>query len=204
MHEHHKENRQNGPLLSQQRRKKKGEPEDPEGEGSELGTPSSPAGGKSPRSPKSPKVEEEADGEREEMDIEALQERFELVRKDAMMKQTAVSRIIFVLFLSFPNLTNKIFAFFMCYETGDKKYSFMFEDLGRTCTDDEYALHTWLCTLAMFMIPLGIPFSMAALLQKHNPAIMRHEGPHEYESMYIQYKPECLLWDTVPIRWGKK
>jgi hypothetical protein len=49
----------------------------------------------------------------EEMDAEEVHQRFLLLHENAMIQQTAISRIIFILFLSFPNLTNKVFSFFM-------------------------------------------------------------------------------------------
>jgi hypothetical protein len=97
-------------------------------------------------------------------------------------------------------LTTQVVCQCLCsYETGNKEYSFMFEDLGRECTDDDYGNHTWLCIVLMVLIPIGIPLGMVLLLLKHKPAILRHEGPHEYESMYISYKPECCLWDTYQM-----
>ena len=63
------------------------------------------------------RVEGEA---REEVDPEELQARYDRLQKQAMLKQAALSKIIFVLFLAFPAITNKIFSFFLCYETGDQ------------------------------------------------------------------------------------
>jgi hypothetical protein len=46
----------------------------------------------------------------------------------------------------------------------------------------------------MVAIPVGIPFAIGKVLYGYHDAILLHEGPHEFESLYIKYRPECYMY----------
>lgn len=134
-------------------------------------------------------------GEREEVDPEELQARYDRLQKQAVLKQTALSKITFVMFLAFRAITNKIFSFFLCYQTGDRDYTVMYDDYSRSCNEEIYEVHIFVCTVLMVAIPLGVPFGMGKLLFGHRHAILKHEGPHEFEALYTKYKSSYYMWD---------
>jgi hypothetical protein len=136
------------------------------------------------------------DDDDDEMSDHEARARFDRMERKAKLKQVAVSRSLFVLFLAYPGVTNKVFGFFMCYKTGISDQQYMFEDFAESCFADSYRIHEVICTLLMWLIPLGIPLSIGRLLNKHGDAIRQHEGPHEYEALYIDYKPDCYLWEV--------
>ena len=135
----------------------------------------------------------------DEMSQQESQARYERLQRKANLKQKCISHTLLVLFLAFPGITNKIFGFFMCYKTGIQAQQYMVEDFAQSCNEDLYYYHTFLLAALIFAIPLGIPFMLIRLLLSHGNEIRMHEGPHELEALYIDYKPDCFLWDCYQM-----
>ena len=149
--------------------------------------------------------DEEEEEEEEEMDPAELEARFDSHQAKAELRQTAITTGLFVIFLAFPAVTNKIFSFFMCYQTGapdsaSTTTQFMYADFSQQCkTTHKYGDHIMWVFGMMMAWPIGIPTLLLLLLWRHRKAILVHEGPHELESLYIDYKPECYLWEVYQM-----
>eukprot|EP01043_Picozoa_sp_COSAG02_P085721 COSAG02_NODE_23313_length_722_cov_1.494382_1_plen_230_part_10 len=95
-------------------------------------------------------------------------------------------------------MTNKIFGLFMCYEL-DEDTSFMQHDFSISCKTGLYTLHTWICALMIFLVPLGIPFYFYREILSARSDILRGQGPHHLENLYKEYRPECCMWEVYQM-----
>ena len=189
----HKSERKDGPLQTQKR-------VDPEGEKLKKILEAAKTG--------EPVEEEPEDASTDYLDFDdhehahdpaELRMRYQFTQQKAALRQKAISRVVWLLFLLFPSITNKIFAFFMCFKTGDHGQQYMFEDFSQSCLQGWYTVHFYICLLLVFLIPIGIPYSLYYILRSHAEAIRRHEGPHEYEALYVDYKPDKYFWDMIQM-----
>jgi len=137
------------------------------------------------------------DGAFDEHDPEVqaeLQRRLLLHQTRSNYLQTAIGKILFIVFLVYPSLTNRIFGLFNCYEVTDD-IAYLNEDFNLSCTDDAYKFQAKLGALLVFLIPLGVPFVAGVMILKHRREIIEHHGPHHLESLYSDFKPECCPWE---------
>jgi hypothetical protein len=118
--------------------------------------------------------------------------------KRSEMEQAAVGWGFFLIFLAYPSVTNKIFAFFYCYKIDDET-EFLMEDYTVSCLDALYYLHFTICVILIIAIPLGIPAVLGYLIFKARKAILEDKGPHYLESLYKDYKPQCCLWEIYQM-----
>lgn len=124
-----------------------------------------------------------------------LRKLYRKLDRKAEMEQTAIGWAFFVIFLSYPAVTNKIFALFYCYEM-DAATAFLMSDYSVDCTTWIYYVHYWICAVLVVVIPVGIPMFFYHLISKAKADILENKGPHHLENLYKDYKPEACLWEV--------
>ena len=120
-----------------------------------------------------------------------------LARK-AELQQTFVGWGFLILFLSYPAVSNKIFAFFYCYEIDDNT-AFLMADYAVSCRTWVYQTHTVVCSVLIFIIPIGMPLILGLLIWRAKADIMLDQGPHHLENLYKDYKKDCCMWEIYQM-----
>ena len=118
--------------------------------------------------------------------------------KKNQLKQRAFGLGFFLVFLVYPSITNKIFAFFYCFVL-DNETSFLMADYSVSCEDPLYYLHYAICVGGVGAIPLGVPCLMGFLIWRQRADIKEGHGPHELKDLYSAYKPECCMWEVYQM-----
>ena len=103
-----------------------------------------------------------------------LRKLFRKLDQKAELQQATVGWSFFVIFLAYPSVTNKIFAFFYCYNI-DENTAFLMADYSVSCHTITYYLHTVILTCLMMLIPVGIPVYFWKLVSKNDEFCIKNE-----------------------------
>ena len=125
-----------------------------------------------------------------------------LVRAKAQTKvrDSATGRLMLLVFLLYPSLTNKILEGFLCREVADDM-SILHADYSVACESTEYATVSFVCTVLTLLWPVGVPGGLFYAMYQVRSEILAGDKDtlQKFDFVLADYDTEHWYWEIVEL-----